>query len=187
MTRPDLFSAFPQVTVFHETYLQAIRTEPTWDIPERQLRVELINKKAKEYAEAPNLMEVFDALGDLVYVAIGAALAHGVTEQVKDALERPRGAILSISESAFAYNEAVASKDLGLVAESIATIIRSCYVEALRRNVNLSLVLDEIQRSNLSKLDENGKPIFREDGKVLNGPNFFAPDISGMLEARNIR
>ena len=42
-------------------------------------------------------------------------------------------------------------------------------------------VFDEIQRSNMSKLDENGKPIYRKDGKVLKGPNYFKPNISKIL------
>lgn len=43
-------------------------------------------------------------------------------------------------------------------------------------------VFDEIQRSNMSKLGEDGKPIFREDGKILKGPNYFRPDIKSILE-----
>ncbi len=42
-------------------------------------------------------------------------------------------------------------------------------------------VFNEIQRSNMSKLDDNGKPIYREDGKVLKGPNYFKPDIKSIL------
>ena len=42
-------------------------------------------------------------------------------------------------------------------------------------------VFDEIQKSNLSKLGENGKPIYREDGKVMKGPNYFKPDIFKIL------
>ena len=42
-------------------------------------------------------------------------------------------------------------------------------------------VFDEIQRSNMSKLGEDGKPIYREDGKVLKGTNYFKPDIEGIL------
>jgi predicted HAD superfamily Cof-like phosphohydrolase len=42
-------------------------------------------------------------------------------------------------------------------------------------------VFDEIQKSNLSKLGENGKPIYREDGKVMKGPNYFKPDILKIL------
>ncbi|MDB4025758.1 hypothetical protein N9438_04300, partial [Flavobacteriaceae bacterium] len=43
-------------------------------------------------------------------------------------------------------------------------------------------VFDEIQRSNMSKLGEDGHPIFREDGKVLKGPNYFKPNIGEILE-----
>ena len=43
-------------------------------------------------------------------------------------------------------------------------------------------IFDEIQRSNMSKLDENGKPIFREDGKVLKGKDYFKPNIKAILE-----
>ena len=42
-------------------------------------------------------------------------------------------------------------------------------------------VFDEIQKSNLSKLGENGKPIYRKDGKVMKGPNYFKPNISKVL------
>lgn len=44
-------------------------------------------------------------------------------------------------------------------------------------------IFDEIHRSNMSKLDENGKPIYREDGKVLKGPNYFKPDIKKILNS----
>jgi predicted HAD superfamily Cof-like phosphohydrolase len=43
-------------------------------------------------------------------------------------------------------------------------------------------VFNEIQRSNMSKLGEDGKPIYREDGKVLKGPNYFKPNIKAILE-----
>jgi predicted HAD superfamily Cof-like phosphohydrolase len=43
-------------------------------------------------------------------------------------------------------------------------------------------VFNEIQRSNMSKLGEDGKPIYREDGKVLKGPNYFKPNITEILE-----
>ena len=43
-------------------------------------------------------------------------------------------------------------------------------------------VFDEIHRSNLSKLDENGNPIYREDGKVIKGPNYFPPDIKKIMK-----
>jgi len=45
----------------------------------------------------------------------------------------------------------------------------------------ISEVFDEIQRSNMSKLGEDGKPIYREDGKVLKGPNYFRPNFEKIL------
>jgi predicted HAD superfamily Cof-like phosphohydrolase len=43
-------------------------------------------------------------------------------------------------------------------------------------------VFDEIQRSNMSKLGEDGKPVYREDGKVLKGPNYFKPNIDSIIK-----
>jgi predicted HAD superfamily Cof-like phosphohydrolase len=48
----------------------------------------------------------------------------------------------------------------------------------------MQAIFDEIQRSNMSKLDENGKPIYREDGKVLKGANYTRPDIASILAER---
>ena len=46
----------------------------------------------------------------------------------------------------------------------------------------MEAIFDEIQRSNMSKLDENGKPIYREDGKVMKGPNYFKPNLKKIIE-----
>lgn len=117
------------VTEFHNTYNMPIRDTPTLDIPARKMRLELILEEAQEYAEAESmgdLVEMADALADLVYVAYGAALEHGI---------------------------------------------------------DLDHVLQEVQRSNLSKLHhETGLPIYREDGKVLKGENFSPPDIYNVLK-----
>ena len=48
--------------------------------------------------------------------------------------------------------------------------------------IEIEEVFDEIQRSNMSKLDINGKPIFREDGKILKGENYFKPNIKEILD-----
>lgn len=52
---------------------------------------------------------------------------------------------------------------------------------ALEMGIDLAKVLAEVQRSNMSKLGEDGKPIYREDGKVLKGPGYFRPDVAGVL------
>ena len=52
---------------------------------------------------------------------------------------------------------------------------------ALETGIDLAAVLTEVQRSNMSKLGEDGRPIYRKDGKVLKGPRFFRPDVAGVL------
>jgi len=115
------------VTEFHVVFNHLIRSTPILDIPERQLRVDLIVEECQEYVDAEkegDLTAMADAMGDIIYVVYGAALAHGI--------------------------------DLGAV-------------------------LLEIQKSNLSKLDVDGKPILRSDGKILKGPNYRKPDLRKVL------
>ena len=84
-----------------------------------------------EYIEAANngdLVEVADALGDMLYILCGTIIEHGLQDKIED-------------------------------------------------------VFNEIQRSNMSKLGEDGQPIFREDGKVLKGPNYFKPNILKILSS----
>ncbi|MNR28640.1 hypothetical protein D3C85_1459710 [compost metagenome] len=63
----------------------------------------------------------------------------------------------------------------------LTTLVSSAYFASFSFGIDLDDVLEEVQRSNLSKLGEDGKPIYREDGKVLKGPNFFTPDIEKVL------
>lgn len=74
-------SVFELVREFHEVYGQAIRTIPTLDIPERKMRAALIAEEAQEFADAEaagDLVEMADALADLLYVVVGAAYTLGV-------------------------------------------------------------------------------------------------------------
>jgi predicted HAD superfamily Cof-like phosphohydrolase len=83
----------------------------------------------QEYLEAANnndLVEVADALGDILYILCGTIIEHGMQNKIEE-------------------------------------------------------VFDEIQRSNMSKLGEDGEPIYREDGKVMKGPNYFKPNILKIL------
>jgi len=94
------------------------------------LRYNLLKEENEEYLEAckkGDLVEIADALGDLLYITYGTILKHGLQHKIEE-------------------------------------------------------VFDEIHRSNMSKLDENGKPIFREDGKVLKSNLYFRPDIKKILE-----
>ena len=84
------------------------------------------NDEYFEAAKNGDLVEVADALGDMLYILCGTILEHGLQYKIEE-------------------------------------------------------VFDEIQRSNMSKLAEDGTPIYREDGKVLKGPNYFKPKIAEIL------
>ena len=117
---------------FHEAFGLGIQHEPIARLPEEKLRLRynLMAEENEEYLEAArngDLIEVADALGDMLYILCGTILEHGMQYKIEE-------------------------------------------------------VFNEIQRSNMSKLGKNGQPIYREDGKVMKGPNYFKPDIGRILE-----
>ena len=119
------------VEMFHRSFGLGILQNPKANLgPEKnRLRFNLMDEENKEYFEAAergDLVEVADALGDMLYILCGTILEHGMQYKIEK-------------------------------------------------------VFEEIQRSNMSKLGANGKPIYREDGKVLKGPDYFKPDIEGVL------
>jgi predicted HAD superfamily Cof-like phosphohydrolase len=119
------------VSEFHETFKIGNADKLTLlDEGNYMLRYNLLKEENEEYLEAckrGDLVEIADALGDLLYITYGTILKHGLQHKMEE-------------------------------------------------------VFDEIHRSNMSKLDENGKPIFREDGKVLKSALYFRPDIKKILE-----
>lgn len=119
------------VKEFHEAFGLGVKNKPTANLPLHllKLRFNLMAEENDEYLEAAqknDLVEVADALGDMLYILCGTILEHGLQHKIEE-------------------------------------------------------VFDEIQRSNMSKLDKNGKPIYREDGKVMKGPNYFKPNIEKIL------
>ena len=119
------------VKKFHQVYKLSFNDNPTSKLdPETiKLRFNLMAEENQEYFEAANnndLIEVADALGDMLYILCGTIIEHGMQDKIEQ-------------------------------------------------------VFDEIQRGNMSKLSEDGEPIFREDGKVLKGPNYFKPNILKIL------
>jgi predicted HAD superfamily Cof-like phosphohydrolase len=121
------------VAEFHSAFGLGISGSPSAQLPleKNLLRYKLMREENEEYLEAAcqgDLVEVADALGDMLYILCGTILEHGLQEKIEE-------------------------------------------------------VFEEIQRSNMSKLGADGKPIYREDGKVLKGPAYFKPDIEGVLEA----
>ena len=120
------------VKLFHETYGLGVSEEMKADLGalKNELRYNLMKEENEEYLEAVqnnDIVEIADALGDMLYILCGTILEHGLQNKIEE-------------------------------------------------------VFDEIQRSNMSKLGEDGKPIYREDGKVMKGPNYFKPNFSDILK-----
>ncbi len=83
-----------------------------------------------------------------------------------------------IKEELDELTEAMNNKDLVEVADALTDILYVTYGAGHAFGINLDKCFDEVQNSNMSKLDENGKPIYNEAGKVMKGPNYFKPDLS---------
>ena len=120
------------VKKFHKAFGLGVNEFPIAKLSDKKLklRFDLMAEENEEYLEAAqnnDLVEVADALGDMLYILCGTILEHGMQYKIEE-------------------------------------------------------VFDEIQRSNMSKLSANGKPIYREDGKVMKGPNYFKPNILSILK-----
>ena len=118
---------------FHEAFGLGVQHQPVARLSEQKLklRFDLMDEENREYLEAAvnnDLVEVADALGDMLYILCGTILEHGMQHKIEE-------------------------------------------------------VFNEIQRSNMSKLGADGNPIYREDGKVMKGPNYFKPNIESILNA----
>ncbi len=83
-----------------------------------------------------------------------------------------------IKEELKELTEAMKNKDLLEVADALTDILYVTYGAGHAFGINLDKCFEEVQNSNMSKLDENGKPIYNELGKVMKGPNYFKPDLS---------
>ena len=86
-----------------------------------------------------------------------------------------------IKEELTELTEAMNNKDLLEVADALTDILYVTYGAGHAFGINLDKCFDEVQNSNMSKLDENGKPIYNENGKVMKGPNYFKPDLSKFI------
>ncbi|MFD0977880.1 pyrophosphohydrolase domain-containing protein [Salinimicrobium gaetbulicola] len=121
------------VREFHTAFGLGIEQQPTANLgtAKNRLRFELMKEENEEYLQAANagdLVEVADALGDMLYILCGTILEHGMQHKIEE-------------------------------------------------------VFEEIQRSNMSKLGADGKPLYRDDGKVLKGPDYFEPQLKPILES----
>jgi predicted HAD superfamily Cof-like phosphohydrolase len=82
------------------------------------------------------------------------------------------------------YLEAVQNNDLTETADALGDMLYILCGTILEHGLQHKIeeVFEEIQRSNMSKLDHDGKPIYREDGKVMKGPNYFKPNFETILK-----
>ena len=83
-----------------------------------------------------------------------------------------------IKEELDELQEAMKNNDLLEVADALTDILYVTYGAGHAFGIDLDKCFDEVQNSNMSKLGENGKPIYNEHGKVMKGPNYFKPDLS---------
>ena len=86
-----------------------------------------------------------------------------------------------IKEELEELKEAMENKDLLEVADALTDILYVTYGAGHAFGVDLDKCFEEVQSSNMSKLDEDGKPIYNESGKVMKGPRYFKPDLSKFL------
>ena len=86
-----------------------------------------------------------------------------------------------IEEELKEFKDAMESKDLLEVADALTDILYVTYGAGHAFGINLDKCFDEVQSSNMSKLDSNGKPIYNDFGKVMKGPNFFKPNLKKFL------
>lgn len=73
--------------------------------------------------------------------------------------------------------EGLCKNDMVEIADALTDILYVTYGAGHAFGIDLDKCFEEVQRSNMSKLGADGEPIYREDGKVLKGPNFFEPDL----------
>ena len=104
---------------------------------------------------------------------------------VPDAVEELRCAL--IEEEATEFRQAVETNDIVGVADAIADLLYVTYGAALTFGIPIREVFAEVHRSNMTKLDEEGKPLYRDEGKVMKGPNFSPPDLMPLLVAAGYR
>ncbi len=77
---------------------------------------------------------------------------------------------------------AMDSKNLAEVADALTDILYVTYGAGHAFGINLDKCFDEVQQSNMSKLDDNGNPIYNDSGKVMKGPKYFKPDLSKFIK-----
>ena len=87
-----------------------------------------------------------------------------------------------IREELLELEEAIEKKDIKEVADALTDILYVTYGAGHAFGINLDKCFEEVQNSNMSKLGDNGKPIYNDAGKVMKGPNYYKPDLSKFVK-----
>ena len=108
-------------------------------------------------------------------------------QEVKNKAEFPNEKITKlrydlINEELEELGQAIKDKDIKEVADALTDILYVTYGAGHAFGIDLDKCFEEVQSSNMSKLDINGKPIYNENGKVMKGPNYFKPDLSKFIK-----
>tara|TARA_B100000700_G_scaffold210532_1_gene231454 strand:+ start:270 stop:641 length:372 start_codon:yes stop_codon:yes gene_type:complete len=108
-------------------------------------------------------------------------------QEVKTKAEFPSEKIVKlrydlIKEELDEFEEAIKGRNLTEVADSLTDILYVTYGAGIAFGIDLDKCFDEVQRSNMSKLGEDGKPIYNEHGKVMKGPKYFKPNLKKFIE-----
>ena len=83
-----------------------------------------------------------------------------------------------IKEELDEFKEAIDKRDIKEVADALTDILYVTYGAGHAFGIDLDKCFEEVQNSNMSKLESNGKPIYNTNGKVMKGPNYFKPDLT---------
>ena len=107
-------------------------------------------------------------------------------QEVKSKAEFPNEKIVKlryklIEEELEELNQAIKDKDIKEVADALTDILYVAYGAGHAFGVDLDQCFEEVQKSNMSKLGPDGKPIYNENGKVMKGPNYFKPNLNKFL------
>jgi predicted HAD superfamily Cof-like phosphohydrolase len=114
--------------------------------------------------------------------AFGLGIRNTSTADLGESTHRLRFNLMK--EENEEYWEAVQNNDLTEIADALGDMLYILCGTILEHGLQhkIEAVFEEIQRSNMSKLGADGKPVYREDGKVMKGPNYFKPDVAKILE-----
>ena len=86
-----------------------------------------------------------------------------------------------IEEELQEFKEAITNKDIKEVADALTDILYVTYGAGHSFGINLDRCFEEVQNSNMSKLDDQGQPIYNNNGKVMKGPNYFKPNFDKII------